>query len=73
MITMASILKLSFNSKGYDVKNHTLYVIDLVCLTIVSSPLPKHFSKMFLNFKGETILLGHYGLTSLIHEVSNSN
>jgi len=31
--TTASKLELSFDSKGYGVKNPTFYVLDLVCLT----------------------------------------
>jgi len=31
--TAASMLKLSFGSKGYGVKKTTFYVLDMVCLT----------------------------------------
>jgi len=31
--TTASILKLSFDSKGYGVKDSTFCVLDLICLT----------------------------------------
>jgi len=37
ILTMTSIIKLLFDSKGYGVKKFTFYVLDLVCLTSLMS------------------------------------